>query len=135
MQCRVMNRPESAWAPAPAFTYLADMTDEDYAVGFRYREVAVGHAPLVRVKAAVYFIDASNRIVRIDDPILNSPGYVHQCFGVSRGIKNPAWYAVQLTFPDAKMALRSWKLGKDNLPSGDLLFPFVEARLPRSDEY
>jgi hypothetical protein len=130
--------PQRATATAlPEFVYLAEMTDEDYALGFRYREIAspTPALPKRRIVAAAYFIDVSNRIVRIHDPVFNRPGYVHQCFGVARRIKSPAWRAVQLTFPDARMALRSWRSGRDNLQFGDGVFPHVEARLPTADEY
>jgi hypothetical protein len=125
------------WSPPPEFAYLGEMTDEDFTLGFRYREIASGTPidPTRRVVAAVYYIDVSNRIVRIHDPIFNRPGYVHQCFGVDSRSKTPAWHAVQLTFPDAKMALRSWVQRKDNRPEGDPLFPHIEGLLPTSTEY
>ena len=121
----------------PEFVYLAEMTDEDYAQGFRYREIASPSAtlPRRRVVAAVFFIDVSNRIVRVYDGTFNRPGYVHQCFGVARRMKRPAWQAVQLTFPDARMALRSWQNGRDNLEFGSGVLPYVEACLPTSEEY
>jgi hypothetical protein len=119
------------------FAYLAEMTDEDYALGFRYREIAspMAASPRRRVVAAVFFIDVSNRIVRVYDEAFHRPGYVHQCFGVTRRAKRPAWRAVQLTFPDARMALRSWQNGRDNLEFGADVLPYVEACLPTSEEY
>jgi hypothetical protein len=54
---------------------------------------------------------------------------------VTRRAKRPAWRAVQLTFPDARMALRSWQNGRDNLEFGDRVLPYVEACLPTSEEY
>ena len=125
------------WSPSPESAYLGEMTDEDFTLGFRYREIASA-TPIDsarRIVAAVYYIDVSNRIVRIHDPVFNRPGYVHQCFGVGRRSRTPAWHAVQLTFPDAKMALRSWVQGKDNRPDGDPLFPHIEGLLPTSAEY
>jgi hypothetical protein len=121
----------------PAFVYLAEMSDEDYELGFRYREIAspTRLTPHRRVIAAVFFIDVSNRIVRVHDRAFNRPGYVHQCFGVTRRMKQPAWREVQLTFPDARMALRSWRNGRDNLEFGDGVMPYVEACLPTSEEY
>lgn len=113
---------ESGAAFATAeFVYLAEMTDEDYALGFRYREIASPTAalPRRRVVAAVFFIDVSNRIVRVYD------GAFHR----------PAWRAVQLTFPDARMALRSWQNGRNNLEFGADVLPYVEACLPTSEEY
>ena len=128
---------QAAESAIPEFVYLADMTDEDYALGFRYREIASPAPPLPgrRVVVAVYFIDVSNRIVRIHDGAFNRPGYVHQCFGVARRMKRPAWRAVQHTFPDARMALQSWRNGRDNLQFGDGVLPYVEACLPTSEEY
>ena len=128
---------QAAESAIPEFVYLADMRDEDYALGFRYREIA-SHTPPSpgrRVVATVYFIDVSNRIVRVHDGAFNRPGYVHQCFGVARRMKRPAWRAVQHTFPDAKMALQSWRNGRDNLQFGDGVFPYIDARLPTSEEY
>lgn len=124
-------------AAAAEFVYLAEMTDEDYTLGFRYREIASStpNLPRRRVVAAVYFIDVSHRIVRVHDEAFNRPGYVHQCFGMARRMKRPAWRAVQLTFPDARMALRSWQNGRDNLEFGAGVLPYVEACLPTSDEY
>jgi hypothetical protein len=121
----------------PEFVYLAEMTDEDYALGFRYREIAspTPASPRLRVVAAVFFIDVTNRIVRVHDGTFNRPGYVHQCFGVARLMKRPAWRAVQLTFPDARMALRSWQNGRDNLEFGAGALPYVEACLPTAEEY
>jgi hypothetical protein len=126
-----------AIAPLPEFVYLAEMTDEDYVLGFRYREIAspTRDMPRRRVVAATFFIDVSNRIVRVHDAAFNRPGYVHQCFGVGRRMRRPAWRAVQVTFPDARMALRSWRNGRDNLEFGDGVFPYIEACLPSSDEY
>lgn len=123
--------------PVPQFTYLGEMTDEDYALGFRYQKIAspTAQLPSRRVVAAVYEIDKSHRIVRVHDPTFNRPGYVHQCFGVCRRLKSPGWFAVQLTYPDSKMAIRSWELGKDNAPLGDPLFPYIEERAPTADEY
>jgi hypothetical protein len=125
---------DSYWAPIPEFDYLGDMSEKDYSLGFRYREVACP-AKFKRTVAAVFHIDASNRIVRVHDPIFNRPGYVHQCFGIGQRLKTPAWYAVQLTYPDAKMALRSWIQGKDNPINGGPLFAHIVALLPTSDEY
>lgn len=129
--------PQRAATALPEFVYLAEMSEEDYALGFRYREIAspTPALPKRRVVAAVYFIDVSNRIVRVHDPVFNRPGYVHQCFGVGRRTKAPAWRAVQLTFPDSRMALRSWQNGRDNLQLDGGAFPHVEARLPTSEEY
>jgi hypothetical protein len=130
-------RDSGAAVAAAEFVYLAEMTDEDYALGFRYREIAspLPSSPRRRVVAAVFFIDVSNRIVRVYDGAFNRPGYVHQCFGVARRTKRPAWRAVQLTFPDARMALRSWQNGRDNLEFGAGVLPYVEACLPTSEEY
>jgi len=124
-------------AALPEFDYLAEMTDEDYALGFRYREIAspTPTSPERRVVAAVFYIDVSNRIVRVHDKAFNRPGYVHQCFGVARRMNRPAWRAVQLTFPDARMALKSWQNRRDNLEFGDGVLPYVEACLPTSEEY
>lgn len=131
----LITRP--AAEPAPPFIYLPDMTDADYALGFRYREVASPTVtkPLRRVIAAVFHIDVSNRIVRVHDPVLNRPGYVHQCFGITKRSNKCAWRPVQLKFPDAKMAIRSWKNGLDNQQFGDGMFACVEGRLPTADEY
>ena len=74
---------ESGASLAPAeFIYLAEMTDEDYALGLRYRAIAspMAASPRRRVVAAVFFIDVSNRIVRAYDEAFHRPGYVHQCF-------------------------------------------------------
>jgi hypothetical protein len=130
-------RESGAAVAAAEFVYLAEMTDEDYILGFRYREIAspTATSPRRRVVAAVFFIDVSNRIVRVHDEAFNRPGYVHQCFGMARRMKRPAWRAVQLTFPDARMALRSWQNGRDNLEFGAGVLPYVEACLPTSDEY
>ena len=32
--------PQRAAAPLPEFVYLAEMSEEDYALGFRYRDIA-----------------------------------------------------------------------------------------------
>ena len=129
--------PHRRKSPTPEFTYLGEMTDEDYALGFRYQKIAspTPQMPARRVVAVVYVIDESNRIVRVHAPTFNRPGYVHQCFGVSRRLKTPAWFAVQLTYPDSKMAIQSWELGKDIPPNGDPLFPRIEAMTPTPEEY
>lgn len=134
---RMPVRNSEAAVAVPEFVYLAEMSDEDYSLGFRYREIASPTSVALRrrVVAAVFFIDVSNRIVRVHDRAFNRPGYVHQCFGMTRRMKRPEWRAVQLTFPDARMALRSWQNGRDNLEFGDGVLPFVEACLPTSDEY
>ena len=134
---RTSVRESRSQLSVPAFVYLAEMSDEDYELGFRYREIAspTRLTPHRRVVAAVFFIDVSNRIVRVHDRTFNRPGYVHQCFGVTRRMKQPAWREVQLTFPDARMALRSWRNGRDNLEFGDGVMPYVEACLPTSEEY
>jgi hypothetical protein len=113
------------------------MADEDFPLGFRYREIAspTPSSPERRVIAAVYFIDVSNRIVRIYDPVFNRPGYVHQCYGVGKRLLRPAWRAVQLTFPDAKMALNALRNGRDNLEFGSGDFPYIKSRLPIESEY
>lgn len=136
LERRTVREP-GAEVAVPEFVYLAEMSDEDYALGFRYREIAspTRGVPQRRVVAAVFFIDVSNRIVRVHDRAFNRPGYVHQCFGVTRRMKRPAWREVQLTFPDARMALRSWRNGRDNLEFGDGVMPYVEACLPTSEEY
>src|SRR5262245_39494837 len=103
------------------------MTNDDYDLGFSYREIAspTEQLPSNRIIAAVFEIDACNRIVRVHDPIFNRPGYVHQRYGVTRRDKTPAWHAVQLIFPDSKMAIQSWQLGRDMPAIGDPMFPQV----------
>ncbi|QDT73204.1 hypothetical protein [Lacipirellula limnantheis] len=122
----------------PEVLYLNDLSDGDRALGFRHCRIAnpTTDMPLRRVKAVVFAIDASNRIVRVFDGLLNRPGYVHQCFGALKKRRSVrGWYAVQLTFPDAVMALNSWQSGKDNREFGDGTFPHVEAEIPTQAEY
>ena len=121
----------------PQFKYLGEMISDDFHWGFRYLEIAspTEQMPSNRVIAAVFEIDACNRIVRVYDPMFNRPGYVHQRYGVIRRGKLPAWHAVQLIFPDSKMAIRSWQLGKDNPTLDDPTFPVVDEQAPKPREY
>ncbi|MBL9165420.1 MAG: hypothetical protein JNL18_22020 [Planctomycetaceae bacterium] len=128
----------SALETPPEILYLNDLSDGDRELGFRHRRIACPtiEMPLRRVKAVVFAIDASNRIVRVFDGVFNRPGYVHQCFGVLKKRRSArGWYPVQLTFPDAVMALNSWQNGKDNREFGDGTFTYVEAELPTQAEY
>lgn len=88
------------------------------------------------MNAVVFAIDASNCIVRVFDGVFKRPGYVHQCFGTIKKRRSArGWYAVQLTFPDAIMALTSWQSGKDNREFSDGTFPHVEAEIPTYAEH
>lgn len=122
---------------ASRYYYLPELREEDELLGFRCYDVLCPTAndSTRRVEAVVYSIDASNRIVRIYDPQYGRPGYLHQCFGIGESIGAPSWHPVQVVFPSARMALWSWRTGRDNLKSPDATLPYIQPMRPSGREF